>query len=124
MPRPLGSADTRLALISPEKRCGKSRLLDVIEPTCHSPLMTVNISPAALVRSITNEDPPSLLLDEADTIFRGKAAEQHEDLRGILISAHQRNALTSAGTSPLGHGRSAPLSPRSLQRQTHRSERV
>lgn len=27
----------------------------------------MNISPAALVRSITDDDPPMLLLDEADT---------------------------------------------------------
>jgi hypothetical protein len=81
---------TRLAIISPEKRCGKSRLLDVIEATCHKPLMTVNISPAALVRSI-DEDPPTLLLDEADTVFGRKAGDQHEDLRGIINSGHQRN---------------------------------
>ena len=41
----------RLDVTSPVKRCGKSRLLDIIEATCHDPLMTVNISPAALVRS-------------------------------------------------------------------------
>jgi hypothetical protein len=52
--------------------------------------MTVNISPAALVRSI-DEDPPTLLLDEADTIFGSKAADNHEDLRGIINSGHQRN---------------------------------
>lgn len=84
---------TRLAIISPEKRCGKSRLLDVIEATCHAPLMTVNISPAALVRSIPADDepPPTLLLDEADAVFGRKAADNHEDLRGILNSGHQRN---------------------------------
>lgn len=80
---------TRLAIISPEKRCGKSRLLDVIEATCHAPLMTVNISPAALVRSIA--DAPTLLLDEADTVFGRKAGDQHEDLRGIINAGHQRN---------------------------------
>jgi len=81
---------TRLAILSPEKRCGKSRLLDVIEATCHDPLITVNISPAALVRSI-GEDPPTLLLDEADTVFGKKAADNNEDLRGILNAGHQRN---------------------------------
>jgi Protein of unknown function (DUF3631) len=81
---------TRLAIISPEKRCGKSRLLDVIEATCHAPLMTVNISPAALVRSIS-DNPPTLLLDEADTVFGRRAGDQHEDLRGIINSGHQRN---------------------------------
>lgn len=81
---------TRLAIVSPEKRCGKSRLLDVIEATCHKPLITVNISPAALVRSL-DTTPPTLLLDEADTIFGKKSADNHDDLRGIINAGHQRN---------------------------------
>lgn len=81
---------TRLMIVSPEKRCGKSRLLDVIEATCFDPLITVNISPAALVRSI-KENPPTLLLDEADTVFGKKAADNNEDLRGILNAGHQRS---------------------------------
>lgn len=81
---------TRLVVKSPEKRCGKSRLLDVLAATCHLPLITVNISPAALVRSI-GDDPPTLLLDEADTVFGKKAADNNEDLRGILNAGHQRN---------------------------------
>jgi Protein of unknown function (DUF3631)/Domain of unknown function (DUF3854) len=80
----------RLDVTSPVKRCGKSRLLDIIEATCHNPLLTVNISPAALVRSIS-DDPPTLLLDEADTVFGPKAADNHEDLRGILNAGHSRN---------------------------------
>jgi hypothetical protein len=80
----------RLDITSPVKRCGKSRLLDVIMVTCHDALLTVNISPAALVRSI-NDDPPTLLLDEADTVFGPKAADSHEDLRGIINAGHTRN---------------------------------
>jgi hypothetical protein len=79
----------RLAVISPEKRCGKSRLLDIIAATAHKSIVTVNISPAALVRSI-GADPPTLLLDEADTVFGRKATDNHEDLRGILNAGHQR----------------------------------
>ncbi|MFC6017580.1 DUF3631 domain-containing protein [Plantactinospora solaniradicis] len=81
---------TRLMILSPEKRCGKSRLLDIIEATCHRPLITVNISPAALVRSL-GDKPPTLLLDEADTVFGKKAADNNEDLRGILNAGHQRS---------------------------------
>jgi hypothetical protein len=81
---------TRLVIKSPEKRCGKSRLLDVAEATCHDPLITVNISPARLVRSV-GDDPPTILLDEADAVFGRKAADSHEDLRGILNAGHQRN---------------------------------
>lgn len=87
---PAWNCAPRLDVTSPVKRCGKSRLLDVIEATCHDPLLTVNISPAALVRSI-GADPPTLLLDEADTVFGPKSADNHEDLRGILNAGHSRN---------------------------------
>jgi uncharacterized protein DUF3631 len=77
---------------APEKRCGKSRLLDVIEATCHDPLITVNASAAAVYRAIGTDDPPTLLVDEADTIFGSKkSAEANEDLRGLLNAGHQRN---------------------------------
>ena len=87
---PAWNCAPRLDVTSPVKRCGKSRLLDVIEATCHDPLLTVNISAAALVRSV-GADPPTLLLDEADTVFGPKAADNHEDLRGILNAGHSRN---------------------------------
>src|SRR5579863_10007763 len=84
----------RLVIRAPEKRCGKSRLLDIVEGTCHNPLITVNASPAAVYRSIGSDPPPTLLVDEADTIFGGKNAEANEDLRGLLNAGHQRNRPT------------------------------
>jgi hypothetical protein len=79
----------RLVIRGPEKRCGKSRLLDIVEATCHHPLITVNASPAAVYRSIT-DDPPTMLVDEADAIF-GPKADANENLRGLLNAGHQRN---------------------------------
>jgi hypothetical protein len=84
----------RLVIRAPEKRCGKSRLLDIVEGTSHNPLITVNASTAAVYRSIGSEEPPTLLVDEADTIFGGKAAEANEELRGLLNAGHQRNRDT------------------------------
>jgi hypothetical protein len=81
----------RLVIRAPEKRCGKSRLLDVVEGTSCNPLITVNASPAAVYRAIGTDEPPTLLVDEADTIFGGKNAEANEDLRGLLNAGHQRN---------------------------------
>lgn len=81
----------RLVIRAPEKRCGKSRLLDIVEGACHNPLITVNASPAAVYRSIGSEHPPTLLIDEADTIFGGDNAKANEDLRGLLNAGHQRN---------------------------------
>ncbi|PRW63027.1 DUF3631 domain-containing protein [Actinopolyspora mortivallis] len=79
----------RLVIRGPAKRCGKSRLVDIIEATCHDPFLTVNSSPSAVYRSIS-DDPPTMLVDEADTIF-GAKADGNEDLRGLLNAGHQRN---------------------------------
>jgi hypothetical protein len=81
----------RLVIRGPEKRCGKSRLLDIVEATCHRPLITVNASTAAVYRSIGTDEPPTLLIDEADSIFGPKAGDANEDLRGLLNAGHQRN---------------------------------
>lgn len=81
----------RLAVVGPAKRCGKSRLLDVLTETVHEPMLTINTTPAAVFRSIT-EEPPTLLVDEADTIFgTPKMAEKNEEMRGLLDAGHQRN---------------------------------
>lgn len=82
---------TRLVIKSPLKRCGKTRLLEIAGELVHRPLRTTNISVAALVRSIDAEDPPTVVLDEADAVFatrRGERSEGAEDLRGILNSGH------------------------------------
>ncbi|GAB7181787.1 protein DUF3631 [Kitasatospora sp. Ki12] len=92
----------RLAVVGPAKRCGKSRLLDIVTETVHDPLITVNASLPAVFRSIT-EDPPTLLVDEADTLFgTSKAAERNEELRGVLNAGHQRNrpAIRMVGNGP------------------------
>ncbi|WP_455753805.1 DUF3631 domain-containing protein [Streptomyces decoyicus] len=79
----------RLAVVGPTKGCGKSRVLDVLHETVAQPMMTVNTSPAVVFRVI-GKNPPTLLVDEADTIFGPKAGEK-EDLRGLLNAGHQRN---------------------------------
>lgn len=90
----------RLVARSPEKRCGKSRLMDVIAATCRRPLMTANASTAAVYRSI-GDDPPTLLVDEADTIFGSKkVAENNEDLRGLLNAGHQRGRMSLRCVGP------------------------
>jgi Protein of unknown function (DUF3631) len=84
---------SRLVIKSPVKRCGKSRLLDVLAQLVRTPLATADISAAALVRSVTEQDPPTIMLDEADAIF-GKALkgdEKAEHLRGILNAGFGRD---------------------------------
>jgi hypothetical protein len=63
----------------------------VVAETCHAPLITINATIAAVVRSI-GADPPTLLVDEADTLWgTRKQADANEDLRGLLNAGHQRN---------------------------------
>lgn len=84
---------SRLVVKSPIKRCGKTRLQEIVTHLVHRPLRTTNISVAALVRSIEEKDPPTIILDEADAIFatrRGQRTENAEDLRGILNAGHSR----------------------------------
>lgn len=77
----------RLLIHSPEKRCGKSRLLRLLAALTNRALACEGISPAALFRSI-DKFAPTLLLDEADTYLRGRSV--NEDLRGVINAGHQR----------------------------------
>lgn len=91
----------RLAIVSPQKCCRKTRLLDVIEHTAHNPLATSNATVATLFRSIGGGHPPALIFDEADTVFGSKkAAENHEDLWNLFNNGFQRGRETLRCVGP------------------------
>lgn len=73
-----------LAIQSPEKRCGKTTLLEVISMLVPKPLTASNITPAALFRAMDKYS-PTLLLDEADTFLHG-----NDELRGAVNSGQRR----------------------------------
>ena len=91
-----------LAVQSPTRQSGKTRLMEVLRLLVREPLPAAGASLAALFR-IVQEKHPTLLLDEADTIFRGRGGDPAaEDLRGLLNAGYRR------GTSYLrvvGEGR-------------------
>jgi hypothetical protein len=74
----------RLAITAPEKRCGKTTLLDVLSCLVPRPLPAANISSAATFRTIEAAW-PTFLIDEGDTFLR-----DNEELRGILNSGHRK----------------------------------
>ena len=74
----------RLRIRSPEKRCGKTTLLMVVEALVHRPLSTEDISAPALFRTI-EEDRPTLLIDEVDA-----GLKDNEDMRSLINSGHRR----------------------------------
>jgi hypothetical protein len=80
----------RLAVLSPEKQSGKSRLLEVLELLVPRPLLVANTTPAALFRSVAARQ-PTVMLDEVDAIF-GPRAHDHEDLRALLNAGHRKGA--------------------------------
>ncbi|MFE7506542.1 DUF3631 domain-containing protein [Promicromonospora sp. NPDC057488] len=86
----LGSAP-RLVIRGPERRCGKSRLLDMLEALCWQAFMGVNVSHAALSRTVhfAGNEPPTIMIDEADAMFGPKAGADNEDIRGILNAGFQ-----------------------------------
>lgn len=76
----------RLALVSPEKRCGKTTALGFIGALVPKSLQTSNVTAPALFRTIELAK-PTFLIDEADTFL-----ENHDELRGILNAGHSRAA--------------------------------
>jgi len=73
-----------LAIQSPEKRCGKTTMLDLLFALVMSGLSTCNITPAAVFRTI-DKYRPCLLIDEADTFLK-----ENDDMRGLLNSGHRK----------------------------------
>ena len=74
----------KLAIISPEKRCGKSTALEIIQGLAHKELTASNVSSAVLYRSIEIWK-PTLIIDEVDTFLN-----TNEELRGIINSGHTK----------------------------------
>jgi hypothetical protein len=83
----------RLALLSPEKQCGKSRVLELIELTAAAAEVLSDASPAYIYRRI-GAGPVTVLLDEADAIWkRGRSADETaEALRSVINAGHRKSA--------------------------------
>jgi hypothetical protein len=79
-----------LALLSPEKACGKTRTTEVLELIVAEPVRAVCISEAALFRLI-EERKPTLILDEAE-VLTGKG-ERAEAVRALLNAGNRSGAL-------------------------------
>ena len=73
-----------LCFSSPEKRCGKTTALSLLQMLVNRPVSASNITAAALFRA-TELWRPTLLIDEADTFLRDS-----DELRGILNSGHNK----------------------------------
>lgn len=79
-----------LGITSPEKRSGKTRLLEVLELLAADALRAANMSDAYLFRSVA-ERRRTILLDEVDAVF-GRQSDR-EDLRALLNAGYRRGAV-------------------------------
>jgi putative DNA primase/helicase len=75
-----------LVITSPEKRCGKTLVLEMLQATTLRPLPASNISAASLYR-VVEKYRPTLLIDEADTFLA-----KNDELRGVINSGHRRSS--------------------------------
>src|SRR5205807_2657154 len=80
----LRDVSTYIGVESPEKQCGKTTLLTVLNELAHRAVTASNISPPAFFRVIEDLS-PTLLIDEADTFLRG-----NEQLKGILNAGYKK----------------------------------
>lgn len=79
-----------LEIKSPEKRCGKTRLLEVLSGLAYRAFPSSNLTPATVYRVI-EKCQPCFLIDEADTFL-----PQNDELRGVLNSGHTvKNAFVT-----------------------------
>ncbi len=104
-----------LAITSPEKRSGKTRLLEVFETLAANPWLTGRVTAAVLSRKIDAEQ-PTLLLDESDAAFNGEK-EYAEVLRGVLNTGHRKNGSTSCCVGQganIGYKNFSTFSPKAI----------
>lgn len=89
-----------LAVTSPEKRCGKSRLLEVLQLVVSKPWYAITPSEAVVFRNVHHKK-PTLLLDETDTIFNPRNQDRYEGLRALLNAGNRVGARVprALGTS-------------------------
>lgn len=78
-----------LALTSPQKRCGKTRTLKIIRHVSRNPLVTSNVSEAALFRSIDNGN-LTLFIDEAQNLRQRD--ERSSALHDILCAGMEKGS--------------------------------
>lgn len=87
-----------ILITSPEKRSGKSRLLEVLELIVAGGWRVAGVSEAVLFRKIASRR-VTLLLDELDAIF-GSYVEKTEPIRGVINAGSRRGGSISRCVGP------------------------
>ena len=91
-----------LIILSPTKRCGKTKLQEVLAKLVPRPQTMSGVSAAALAQ-LVEKHRPTVLIDEFDAAARGNR-EMAESLRGQLNSSFNRNSAHVLKSVPLPAG--------------------
>lgn len=79
-----------LVVTSPDRKCGKTRLLEVLELQTHRPVRATGMSEAALFRIVATAS-PTLLIDEAQSLRQRD--ERSAALHDLLCAANRRGSF-------------------------------
>ena len=96
-----------IALLSPAKRCGKTRVLEVLEPLTSKAWRGTSASSATLFRMM--EDTPTLLLDEVEALGNNKPSESAQAVLAVLNAGHRKGATIPRCVGPEHEVRHFPV---------------
>ena len=92
----LRDVTTYIGIESPEKQCGKTTLLAVLNELVNRAVAASNVSPPAFFRVI-QDLAPTLLIDEGDTFLRS-----NDQLRGIFNAGYKKKTAFVLRAGPAG----------------------
>ena len=95
------------ALLSPAKRCGKTRALEVLELLTSKAWRGTSATSAALFRMM--EDVPTLLLDEVEALGNSKPSESAQAVLAVLNAGHRKGATVPRCVGPEHEVRHFPV---------------
>lgn len=82
----------RLTITSPVRRCAKTRVLELVKRLARRARHEASMSASFMFR-IIEESMPTLLIDEADTVFGAAVRDEvGESLRGLINAGFERGA--------------------------------
>jgi hypothetical protein len=87
-----------IALISPAKRCGKTRVLELLSLLCARARQLTAPSPAALFRMLA--DAPTVLLDEVEPLKAKQISEVSQAILSILNAGHRKGGAVTRCEPP------------------------
>jgi hypothetical protein len=96
-----------IALVSPAKRCGKTRVLEVLELLCAGAWRGTSPSSAALYRMMASS--PTLLLDEVEALRGKKVSEMQQAILAVLNAGHRKGATVPRCDGPKNEVKHFPV---------------